>query len=75
MTSLQAARVAADVRRELGEEVKIEDGRYGEFKVFVDGEQVVDAGPLAFLGVLPSVGKVRAAVAAHVSDKAPGAGS
>ena len=69
MTSLQAARVAADVRRELGEEVKLEDGRYGEFKVFVDGEQVVDAGPLAFLGVLPSVREVRSAVAARVGER------
>ena len=29
-------------------------GRYGEFKVLVDGETLVDAGALAALGVLPS---------------------
>ena len=29
-------------------------GRYGEFKVFVDGEVVVDAGALAVIGVLPT---------------------
>jgi hypothetical protein len=28
-------------------------GRYGEFKVLVDGEPVVDGGSLAALGVLP----------------------
>jgi hypothetical protein len=29
-------------------------GRYGEFKVLVDGKTVVDAGALAALGILPS---------------------
>ena len=29
-------------------------GRYGEFKVLVDGKMVVDGGRLAALGVLPS---------------------
>ena len=42
-------------------------GRYGEFKVLVDGEVVVDGGALAALGVLPSrktvVEAVREAVA------------
>jgi len=28
-------------------------GSYGEFKVLVDGEIVVDGGALAFLGILP----------------------
>ena len=28
--------------------------KYGEFKVLVDNEIVVDGGKLAFLGVLPS---------------------
>ena len=29
-------------------------GHYGEFKVLVDGKVVSEAGPLGFLGVLPS---------------------
>jgi len=33
-------------------------GRYGEFKVLVDGETVIDGGALAALGVLPSGRKV-----------------
>ena len=69
MTGIQAARVAADLRQELGAEVQIEDGHYGEFKVFVDGEPVVTGGPLGFLGVLPSVGEVRDAVAARLSNE------
>ena len=64
MTGIQAARAAAEIRDELGEEVELENGHYGEFKVFVDGREVVSAGALAFLGVLPSVEDVRDAVAA-----------
>ena len=41
-------------------------GRYGEFKVLVDGETVVDAGALAALGVLPSGIKVTLAVKAKL---------
>ncbi len=37
-------------------------GRYGEFKVLVDGATVVDGGAAAFLGVLPSRRKILAAV-------------
>ena len=36
-------------------------GRYGEFKVLVDGQAVIDGGAMAALGVLPS-GRVVAAV-------------
>ena len=54
MTGLHAARVAARIRRELGADVDMVHGRYGEFKVLVDGDIVIDAGSLAFLGVLPS---------------------
>ena len=43
-------------------------GRYGEFKVLVDGEPVVDAGALAALGVLPSARKVVEAVRGRLSD-------
>ena len=50
----------------LGEELKIEvdtvHGRYGEYKILVDGETVVDGGALAILGILPSARKVVAAV-------------
>jgi hypothetical protein len=59
--------VAARLRRELREEVEMVRGRYGEFKVLIDGKTVVDAGALAALGVLPSgrkvVDTVRAALA------------
>ena len=54
--------MAARLRRELHAEVEMVRGRYGEFKVMVDGETVVDGGALAALGVLPSGRKVLAAV-------------
>lgn len=67
MSGLHAVRVAARLRRELGAEVKMVRGRYGEFKVLVDGETVVDGGSLAALGVLPSGRKVVDAVRAKLS--------
>jgi hypothetical protein len=67
VTNLHAARVAAELRRRLGAgvEVETEDGRYGEFRVFIDGQEVLSAGSLAFLGVLPTIRKVREVVEAH----------
>jgi hypothetical protein len=37
-------------------------GRYGEFKVLVDSDVVIDAGAAAFLGVVPSGTKILQAV-------------
>jgi hypothetical protein len=54
--------VAAKLRRELATDVEMVPGRYGEFKVVVDGETVVNGGALGALGVLPSGRKVLEAV-------------
>ena len=43
-------------------------GRYGEFKVLVDDQVVVDAGTMAALGVLPSGRKVVEAVRKQLAD-------
>ena len=59
--------MAARLRRELRAEVEMVRGRYGEFKVLVDGKTVVDGGKLAALGVLPSGRKVVEAVRASLS--------
>jgi hypothetical protein len=64
---LHAVRVAARLRRELGIDVDMVRGRYGEFKVLVDDVTVVDGGTLAALGVLPSGRKVVDAVRARLS--------
>jgi hypothetical protein len=43
-------------------------GHYGEFKVLVDGDTVIDGGASAFLGVLPSASKVLTAVRARLAS-------
>jgi hypothetical protein len=67
VSGLHAVRVAARLRRELRVEVEMVRGRYGEFKVLVDEQTVVDGGTLAALGVLPSGRKVLDAVRAKLS--------
>ena len=62
--------MATRLRRELGIEVEMVSGRYGEFKVLVDDQTVVDAGSAAFLGVLPSGRKVVEAVRAGLKGPA-----
>ena len=42
--------------------------RYGEFKVLVDGDTVVDGGAWAMLGVLPTGREVVDAVRARLSQ-------
>ena len=42
-------------------------GRYGEYKVLVDGEVVIDGGPLTALGVVPASKKVVYAVRARLA--------
>ena len=65
---MHAVRVAARLRRELGIDVETIRGQYGEYKVLVDGETVVDGGAMVVLGLMPSarkvVDKVRARLAA-----------
>ena len=50
------------LRRDLGVDVTLEPGPYGSFQVSVDNEVVVDAGALAFLGVLPTLTEIRSRV-------------
>jgi len=58
--------VAAQLRRELGVPVEERGGRYGEFTVLVGDQEVVTAGSLGWLGVLPSAEEVIAKVRARV---------
>jgi hypothetical protein len=50
--------VAARLQRELGVEVQKVHGRYGEYKVLVDGEVVVDGGARVILGLMPSAKQI-----------------
>jgi hypothetical protein len=63
--------VAAALRRDLHIEVETVEGHYGEFTVLVDGEEVVNGGPLSFLGVLPSIQTVREIVMQKLTKAQP----
>lgn len=54
------------LRRDLGVDVTLESGPYGSFEVRVDDATVVDAGALAFMGILPTLGEIRTRVAEHL---------
>jgi hypothetical protein len=71
VSGIHAARVAARLRRELQAEVEMVHGRYGEFKVLVDGSVAVDAGWPAILGVLPSASAIVEAVRARLLPPEP----
>jgi hypothetical protein len=66
VSGLHAVRVAAKLRRDLGIEVEMVHGRYGEYKIEVDGETVVDGGALAVLGIASSGRKAVEAVRARL---------
>jgi hypothetical protein len=59
--------VAAKLRRDLGIDVEMVHGHYGEYKVLVDGQTVIDGGALVVLGVVPASRKIVKAVRAHLS--------
>ena len=59
------------LKRDLGVDASLEAGPYGSFQVRVDDEVVVDAGALAFLGVLPTLNEIRAQVAHRQGRDAP----
>jgi hypothetical protein len=65
---LHAVRVAARIRRELKTDVDMISGHYGEYKVLVDDETVLDGGPLVIVGVLPSARKIIDVVRARVDQ-------
>jgi hypothetical protein len=52
-------------------EVELVEGRYGEYTVLADGEELVSAGVLAVLGVVPSIARIREAIAARRASGGP----
>ncbi|HJR66283.1 MAG TPA: hypothetical protein VJ802_07615 [Gemmatimonadaceae bacterium] len=59
--------MAARLRREFSRDVTMIHGSYGEFKVLVDDEVVIDAGALTALGIVPSNRRIIAAVRARLT--------
>jgi hypothetical protein len=51
-----------------GIHAEVVEGHYGELTVLVDGEPVLSAGPLGFVGVLPSLSRIRDAVQRKLAD-------
>jgi hypothetical protein len=62
VSAIQAARAAAFLRRDLNVEVNLVEGHYGELSVLVDDETVLTAGPLGFLGIVPTRRRIREVV-------------
>jgi hypothetical protein len=60
--------VAAKIRRELGIEVDMIRGHYGEYKILVDGRTVIQAGLLSTMGILPSGRRVVEVVRDHLRE-------
>jgi len=54
--------VAALLKRELGTEPDLVHGPYGQFKIDVDGLEVLDAGAMAALGIVPTNSRILAVV-------------
>lgn len=50
------------MRRDLGIDVDMVRGHYGEYKVLVDDKTVVDGGPLVILGLMPKAKDIIAVV-------------
>lgn len=68
MSGLHAVRVAAKLERDLKIDVKRVRGRYGEFKVLVDEDVIVDGGPKVMLGIMPSRRSIVDAVRARLAE-------
>lgn len=59
--------MAAKLRRDLGIDVDMVHGRYGEYRILVDGETVIDGGALTVLGIVPARRTAVEAVRARLS--------
>ena len=51
--------MAAALREDPSLTVEVVSGHYGEFTVLVDDREILSAGAIAILGILPSIRKVR----------------
>lgn len=59
------------LRRELGLEAELVEGHYGEFTVLVDDQPVVRGGALTFLGIMPSLRRVREVLERALQSELP----
>ena len=47
------------LKRELGIEAELIEGHYGDFTVLLEDQPVVRGGALTFLGIMPSLRRIR----------------
>ena len=59
--------MAALLEREFGEPIERVHGPYGQFRIDVDGREVLDGGPMAALGIVPSNASILATVRAALA--------
>lgn len=56
--------MAKKIKKEMNAEVELIHGRYGEFKVAVNGETIINGGAKVILGIMPSAGEIITAIKA-----------
>lgn len=56
------------LKHDLEVDAQIEAAPYGTFQVVADGHVLVDGGPLAFAGVLPTLQEIREKVQAYLES-------
>ena len=66
--------MAAALRRDPTLTVDLEEGHYGEFSVLVEGKNVLSAGAIAMLGILPSIRKVQEVIEQERSNRKSSSG-
>ncbi len=59
--------MAAKIKRELNIEPEMVHGKYGEYKVLVDNDVVIDAGYKVILGIFPPSNEIIGAVRKKLS--------
>jgi hypothetical protein len=69
---MHAVRVAARIERELHMDVEKIKGHYGEYKILIDDEIVIDGGVKALLGIFPSSKKVVGTIKTRLAEGAHG---
>lgn len=63
--------MVAALRQDPSLTVEVAPGHYGEFTVLVDGKEVVSAGAMGMLGILPSIRVVQEAIERARSQAPP----
>lgn len=61
--------MAAEIEKDLGIDVDMVHGKYGQYKVLVDDKEVFDGGLKVTLGIFPSVHEIEEIVRENIKLK------